>query len=177
MKKITIYFFIIFSNIIISQDQNSDSKQNKAEIFSTKSGTIIKKQYEDIGKYNRIKLQVVKFTDMISRVSVKALLFEEVSGLSNSAAHSVTLDVDEVDGLIKSIKIMNNEVLDVKPKNYTEVTFYSRSGLKAGCFLYRDKWNIYIQLDKRDFQSTVRFKRSGIVQLLELLEIAKKQLI
>ena len=176
MKKIVLALLaILLSTITIAQDQKINSNKSNAEIFSSKSGTLIEKTFQDIGKYNKIKLQVEKFTDMISGTSIKALRIEELGGF-NTAIRNASLDVDEVDGLIKSIRIINNEVLDVIPKNYTEVTFYSRSGLKAGCFLYRNKWNIYIQLNKHDLQSTIRLKRSGILQLLELLENAKSQL-
>ncbi|WP_025742389.1 hypothetical protein [Aquimarina pacifica] len=169
MKKLLLITLLLVSNTIVSQSQKIESNQSNAEIFSAKSGTLIEKQFIDIGKSNKINLQIIKYTDMISGDSISALLIENTSKNQYYAGMKAILDSDEIDGLIKSIKIINEEVLNIIPKNYTEVTYKSRSDLKAGCFWYNKKWSLYMQLDKRDFKTNIKLNREEMLEISELL--------
>ncbi len=176
MKNTTLTILLLVSNIIFSQDQKIKSYQSNAEIFSAKSGTLIEKQFIDIGSSKKVKLQIIKYTDMISGDSISALLLEHASKNQYYAGMKAILDSDEIDGLIKSIKIINEEILDIVPKNYTEITYKSRSDLKAGCFWYNKKWSLYIQLDKRDFKTNIKLNREEMLEISELLSRVKTQL-
>ncbi|WP_299444094.1 hypothetical protein [uncultured Aquimarina sp.] len=180
MKRTILFGLAIFiCNLIISQDQKKESKQSNAEIFSSKSGTLIEKQYIEIGSIKSTKLKIAKFTDMISGESAKALRFTKtvVSSYSNDTKIA-SLDIDEVDGLIKSLEIIQESVLNTIPDNYTEITFKSRGGFEAGCYYSKrkNKWIVYYQIEKYGSDSIVRMEEKGLADLLELLKLAKTKL-
>ncbi|WP_109300895.1 hypothetical protein [Aquimarina sp. AU474] len=170
MKKFFIITLLLVSNLILAQSQKIESNKSNAEIFSTKSGTLIEKQFIDVGSSKKIKLQIVKYTDIISGDSVSASLIESSSKNQYSAGTNVILDIDELKGLIKSIEIINVEVLNTIPENYTEITFSSRGNLKAGCFWYKNAWSIYIQLNKRDYKSSIKLNKEELSEILNLLK-------
>ncbi|WP_282087067.1 hypothetical protein [Aquimarina algiphila] len=177
MKKATLLILVLISNIIISQDQKTEPKQSNAEIFSTKSGTLIEKQFKDVGKIGLTELKIIKFTDMISGQSISSLRFErKVSGKYSSDTKIASLDVDEIDALIKSIEIINKDVFNFPSENYTEIRFQSRSGFEAGCYWSKDNWKPYIQIKKRDRKSLAILSKDDFLSLLELLKQVKKQL-
>ncbi len=86
------------------------------------------------------------------------------------------LDADEIDGLIKSIKIIQNKILPTNPINYTEVAFKSRSGFMAGCFSKTNTWNTFVKIDEFDSNSYVFMEKEDLATLLELLTQAKAKL-
>ncbi|NER14542.1 hypothetical protein GWK08_13895 [Leptobacterium flavescens] len=177
MKKLILLCYLLTINIILGQNESKQNDLSKAELFSSKSGTLIKKVSIDIGKVEGIELKIIQFTDMISGESLSALRFEKRTINKYSSGTKVaSLDIDELDGLIKSIIIIRDNVFGSVPKNYTEINFKSRSGFQAGCFFSRNEWGTFLQIKKHDNKSFVLLKRDDFYKLLELLEIAKKQL-
>jgi hypothetical protein len=83
-----------------------------------------------------------------------------------------SLDSDEIDGLIKSIKMMQENVFNTSPTTYTEVTYKSRAGFEAGCFWKKGEWSTYLKLEKYDGKSYVFLKKDDFPNLLALLETA-----
>ncbi|MBP2831883.1 hypothetical protein J8281_06750 [Aquimarina sp. U1-2] len=178
MEKIVLTLLLTLVSIVgIAQDQKIDPKQSNAEIFSAKSGTLIEKQFRKAGKIGLTELKIIKLTDMISGQSISALRFElEVSGKYSSDTKIASLDIDEIDALIKSIQVINEDVFNFPPENYTEITFRSRSGFKAGCYWSKDQWKPYIQIEKHDRKSLVRLSKGDFLTLLELLKQVKEEL-
>lgn len=88
---------------------------SNAEKFSTSSGVLMKKDYLDVGNINKVKVQVVNFQDLTSDKSTSAIMFEcEVTSRYTTDTKQAMLDVDEIDGLIKSIKIMQDKIFPAK---------------------------------------------------------------
>ena len=52
------------------------------------------------------------------------------SSSSSSRTASVTIDPDEIEALIKSIRVVQEKILPSSPGNYTEVIFKSRAGFE-----------------------------------------------
>ncbi len=65
------------------------------------------------------------------------------------------LNVDEIDGLIKSITNLQNNLFNTTRLLYTEVTFTSRIGFEAGAYFSFDKgkWIAYVQVEEYDSNS------------------------
>lgn len=170
---IVLLSFLVF-NLSYGQADSKEKELSNAEKFSSKSGTLIEKEFLDVGTLKKAEIKVIHYTDLISNESVSALRFEyEVAGSYSSDTKIASLDADEIDGLIKSIKMMQENVFKSSPTNYTEVTYKSRGGFEAGCYWSKGDWATYLKLEKYDGKSYVFLKKDDFPELLTLLEKAK----
>ena len=161
----------------IAQTPAKDKEQSNAEIFSAKAGTLMQKEFIEIGTVKKAKVQVLYYTDLISNSKTNALKFEMDVVTSYSTDTKVAvLDVDEIDGLMKSIKLMQEKVMITVPTNYTEVYYRSRGGFEAGCFTSKGAWSCYLKLEKFDGKSYVWLEASDLTTLYGLLEQAKAKM-
>jgi hypothetical protein len=180
MKKTIITLATLFAVVASFSQQVAKAKEQEvsnAEKFSERSGTLVQKEFIDIGTLKKCEIQVAIFTDLISGQKSSAVRFEYESKSSYSSDTKVAiLDEDEIDGLIKSIKIIQSKVLPSKASNYTEVNFRSRSGFSAGCFSKKDTWTTFMKLEKYDSNSYVFMEAEDLAELLKILEASKLKL-
>ena len=80
---------------------------------------------------------------------------------------------DEVNGLIKSIKSIQQRMFPSTATNYIEVSFKSRGGFDAGCFWSKGSWSTYLKLEKYDKNSYVFLGKDDFPMLLGLLSKQK----
>lgn len=182
LKTISTILLLSICTFAFAQDAAKAAEKNKevsnAEKFSERSGTLIQKVFEDIGLVKKCEIQLATFTDLISGQSSKAVRFEyeHKSQYSNDTKLAL-LDADEIEGLIKSIKIIQEKVFPSTTNgNYSEVTFKSRSGFEAGCFVGKNGWSPYMKLEKYDSNSYVFLDKEDFGILLGLLEQVKAKL-
>lgn len=179
LKQTILILVVLLSTISISYGQiETKSKEvSNAEKFSDKSGTLIQKEFLDVGDLKKCKIQLAKFEDLISNQKTSAVRFEYdyVSSYSSDTKLAL-LDADEIDGLIKSLKLIQEKIIPVSATNYTEVSYRSRSGFEAGCFSKKDSWNIYLKLERFDSKSYIFLDKDDLPKLLNLLETAKSKL-
>lgn len=178
MKKLIYSIIIAFISLsIYAQTQTKEKELSNAEVFSAKSGVLMQKEFVEIGTLKRCKIQVVYFTDLISNTKQSALKFEyEVATTYSTDTKAATLDPDEVDGLMKSIKLMQEKVFPTTPTNYTEVYYRSRGGFEGGCFTSKGTWSTYLKLEKFDGKSYVWLNIEDLTTLYTYLEQAKSKL-
>ncbi len=154
-----------------------EKERSNAEKFSDKSGTLIQKEFIDVGDLKKCKIQIAKFTDLVSNQKTSAVRFEYSSVSSYSSDTKLALlDADEIDGLIKSLKLIQEKVIPTTATSYTEVSFRSRSGFEAGCFSKKTSWDVYMKLERYDGKSYVFLDIDDLPKLLSLLEQAKTNL-
>ena len=104
MKKFSLVICLL-GIMIISFGQTSEKEMSNLEKFSAKSGTLIQKDFTNVGSVKGISIQVAKLKDLNSDVSLSALRFEyEYKGNYSSDTKIAVLDKDEIEGLIESIK-------------------------------------------------------------------------
>lgn len=159
--------------------QNKEKTLTQAELFSTQSGTLIEKRFITIGKVNGIEVQVIKYKDLNSGAEKSALRFEyEYKSSYSSDTKVAVLDMDEIDGLIKSMKNIQENVFPSARENYTEITYHSRSGFEAGTYFSTSQaeWKTYFQLEKYDKNSLVFMSTEKFIELYGLVVLAKGKL-
>jgi hypothetical protein len=172
-------FFIVLLSVLFAgscygQSETKENELSNAERFSSKSGTLIEKKFGNIGTLKDVEVKVVRYKDLMTGEEIQALLLQyEVASSYSTDTKSASLDSDEIEGLIKSIKMMQEKVFNTSPSTYTEVTYKSRAGFEAGCF-WSDKkdWSTYLKLEKYDGKSYVFLKKDDFPELLTLLERA-----
>jgi hypothetical protein len=176
MKKtlFTLAFGLLF---FISNAQSIEDAQSKAEEFAGKSGTLIQKEYIDIGSLKKCTIQLVHFNDLFSNTQHSAIKFEyEISTGSITDSKPSYVDIDEIDNFMKSIKIMQEKVISNKSKNYTEYYFHCRSGFESGCTNEDGNWKIYLILKKLDGERYVWITIADLALLYTYLEQVKAKL-
>lgn len=155
--------------------QVKEKELSNAEIFSAKAGTLIQREVLDIGAVNKASIQVLHLTDLISNQKISAIRFQMVvMELNSPDIKSASLDSDEIDGLIKSIRLIQENIFTSTPSNYTEVTYRSRGGFQAGCYWSKNQWSTYLKLEMFNNKTYVNLKKDDFEILLDLLENAKK---
>jgi hypothetical protein len=139
-----------------------------AESFSARAGTLIEKQYVDVGVIRGIQVRVLKLKDIGAGKSVSALRFEyeEVKTYTTTTKISV-LDSDEVDGAVTAIGAMLQAVYHTKRDVYTEIIYRNRSGFSCGA---------YFDLKKQDWQCFVSIGKYGAASIYMTKEEAAKVL-
>lgn len=177
--KYTMFFlqFLILNTFVFSQTKEKELSQ--AERFSSQSGTLIEKQFISLGSVKGVHAKVLKMKNLISGESKSSLRFEyEYKTQYSSDTKIASIDSDELDGLITSIKTLQTSVFNSIKETYTEVSYKSRTGFEAGAFFDSKTrlWKTYIQIDKYDKNSIVFLSVSDFEILLILLEDAKNYL-
>lgn len=176
MKKSILIAFVLISGFLNAQE-TKETEISNAEKFSAKAGTLIQKEFIEIGKVKEIEIKVVHYTDLITGTKQSALKLEyESTGKYSTDTKIAILDSDEIEGLIKSIKIMQEKIFPSTSTNYTEVSFKSRGGFEAGCYWSKETWSTYVKIEKYDKDSYVFLNQEDFPKLLELLEQAKLKL-
>ena len=181
MKKIKfLTTLLLMCFVLTSFSQVVKEKQlSNAEIFSAKAGTLIEKQFINIGKVKAVDVKILKLKDLNDGSSFSALRleYEAVSSYS-SDTKIASLDKDEIDGLIKSIKNLQTNIFNTTRDVYTEVTFKSRTGFECGAFydVSKAKWEAYIKLEKYDGKSLVFLTIEDITNFLSLVELSKTKM-
>jgi len=178
MKHTFLLVAACLSASLFSQNESAKSQEtSNAEKFSARAGTLLQKEFLSVGQVKGITIQVIHYTDLINTQKQSAIKLEyEYAGKYTSDTKSAVLDADEVDGLIKSITLMQEKIFPITPVNYTEVSFKSRGGCEAGCFWSKDAWSTYLKLERYDNDSYVFLKKDDFPVLLSLLQQAKTRL-
>jgi len=179
MRNYFILIFIFLNFSLFSQEITQSKTFTNAEEFAAKSGTLIERVWIEVGKIKGVSVRIVNYTDLISKVKVPSLRFEKEvynSYSKTSETKIASLDKDEVEGLIKALEIIANEVIVQKRNDYSEVAFRSRSGFEAGCFSKEATWDIYLKLEKYDSNSYQFLDKENLPQLIELILNAKKMM-
>lgn len=178
MKPITTTI-ALFLVVTLAYGQASEKRYTQAEEFSLKSGTLIRKEFIDVGTIKGIEVQVLKVSDLHSGNGISALrLNRSVQGRYTSASHTAALDADELDDLMRAINNLKMNVFPTSPYTYTEVTFQSKAGFEAGAYYDQDrmKWVAYLRLEKYDRDSMVFLSVSDFDELLTLIGEAKQKM-
>ncbi|HRI02988.1 MAG TPA: hypothetical protein PLL77_04520 [Pyrinomonadaceae bacterium] len=179
MKKFLPIMFLILSASVFSQivKPTPDKEQSKLEAFSARSGTVIERQFIDIGEVRGVKVQVYKVTDLVSKTNISGVRFEYTVRSQYSSDDKVAvLDSDEVDGLIKTIDMLKATVFPSTRDSYTEVEYRSRSGFEAGGYYSDKKWTAFLKLEKYDSKSMVIMRTEDLDALVAILQLGKEKM-
>lgn len=179
MKVFLPIFLLLFSAITFGQvvKPTPEREQSKLEAFSARSGTVIERQFIDIGDVRGVKIQVYKVMDLVSKTNISGLRFEYTVRSSYSTDDKIAvLDSDEVDGLIKTIDMLKATVFPSTRDSYTEVEYRSRGGFEAGAYYSDKKWTAFLKLEKYDSKSIVTMRTEDLDALLIVLQLGKEKM-
>ena len=102
MTKKFLFLILIVVNFsaFAQQPKIKEQETSNAEKFSERSGSLIQKEFIDIGEIKKCELKVIHYKDLISNQKTSALKFEyEYKNSYSSDTKAAVLDADEIDGL------------------------------------------------------------------------------
>jgi hypothetical protein len=175
----TILLTILIASATVYGQDTKEKQLSNADQFSAKAGTLIEKQFIDIGQVKGVQVKVLKLKDLNDGTTKTALRLEyEYKSSYSTDTKIASLDSDEIEGLIKSIKNLQTNVFTSTRDTYTEVTFKSRTGFEAGAYYDtgKSKWTAYMQLSKYDSKSSVFLNTDDFSTFLTLIEQAKTKM-
>ncbi len=159
---------------IYSQDKVGQINSTNIEEFAAQDGLLSQKDFLNVGEFKKCEFQVLIITDLINSSSQTGLRIElSVYTGSSFATRIAYLDLDEIEALIQSLILIENEVLPSTRENYCEVIYTSRSGFSFGCYWSNNSWKCFMKLEKYYSDSRVDFKPKKFPQLKEILLNAK----
>lgn len=184
--KIKVHFsvlLILLFSICQAQDSVSTATpKTKLELTASKSGMIIKKEYEKITEIRGLEINVLTITTNSIEVDKGIYLTGVASSfLSNQSKTYVSyLDGKEVESFIKYLQLLK-ELLETKePKNYTEYIFNTIGNFQGYLYnsqgAYGNNWHYGFDLDKLLTGGKFEFKEKDIDKLIESFKLAKTKL-
>ncbi len=178
MKKVLLTVLMASSLTAYSQVLEKKLETTKSEKFSQRSGTLLQKDFIDLGKVGDTEVKILKIKDLNNNESISSVRFEKQGYGTYADTYINSIDKDEVDGLIISIKNLLGNVLKTTPSTYTEVTYSSRGGFSLGSYfeVEKSKWKSFLQVEKHTNKSMAILSESDLQNLLNLLEEAKTKI-
>lgn len=160
-------------SIINAQDAGSNVSLSKADEISKNSGSLFEKVYFELGKLNDVEVEFFTLKDLLSEVSAKYIVLtntrKSYSGITSRDRASI--DHDELLNLKKVITLLKEKSIE-KPEHDTEFNFKTRSGFEIGTYWATTRWHGYMQLERHDSDSIVRFEMDVFDEFITLIDKA-----
>ena len=178
MKKILIMFMISLSIPCLAQQNNTEGEKSKSKSveFMNQSGTLIRKDFYEIHKDEYgVTCQVLILTNILNNKKSGCLRLETRYYSSiGTDTYIGTLDSDEIDAAIKSLKYISETLVPTTPETYTEVEYSTRDNMEIGAFISNGTWQVYVQTKSYTSHSLSTIKVDKITEFISYLEKAKK---
>jgi hypothetical protein len=181
-KVITILCISFFS--IICRAQDSTISLSKFEKFSSQTGVMLKNETKYIGKIRDIKVYKVRTTDLETNQSLSAVKIDQrKSALMTIVSTGLLyIDIDELDGVSKSLQFYLKEIKNSKPKYEPFYLYTTSNDVQVHCY-YEDVPNFsgwFVGLSKQYHYSKetipntrISLKNKDIDDFVELITSAK----
>jgi hypothetical protein len=141
MKRVIFFLsLLLFTSVLFSQD--SAILQSKFERFSSSTGKMYKYETEEMGGTKEIKISVSKVTDMEKALSEKAILISQTKSIlfTPYITGILTVDIEEIDGLLKALDYYKTEIKGTKPKNDLLYIYVTSNDIVLSCS-YTESFN------------------------------------
>ena len=145
------------------------------EEFSSRSGTLIQREFTRVGDFSGVRVDVVRVSDLIGKTSVQGVRISANVG-ANAGRDTVFLDADELDTFLKATALMRTAAFSTTPDSFTDVTYRTRGGITIGAVYANTRWNPYMRLDRFDAKSALNVDQNEIESLRDLIAQAKERI-
>lgn len=184
MKKILLIVMLVSLNMMVNaQDKQEEKSKSQVVEFLAKDGVLRTKEFYQLGSVGGAKFENLIICDVIRGTKIGALRIETSYYTSiGTDTYIGTLDADEIDACIKSLKYIKDRIAQVPPQTYTELEYQTKDGVSFGCYNKTDKkgvstWQVYIRTKKYTSRSAEYFSAEKIDEVIAILEKAKLEMI
>lgn len=182
MNKLLFMLCALFAFINANAQQKASENESKSvavELLS-KDGVLFKKEFHKIGAVGGVSFENIIITDVSTGHKTGALRLETNYYISsgNVDTYIGTLDSDEIEACLKSLKYIKSDVLPTNPTNYSEVEYKSRDGITLGAFYDDDKqtWKIWVRTKSYTNRSQKFLKADQLEMLILYFNKANEDL-
>ena len=156
-------------------DGNDKESKSKAVQFMERDGSLLKKEYHNLGTVKGIECEVIITTDLKNSEKIGCL---KLKTTSQGFSYNGYLDTDELAAAIQSLEYVKDEVLPSTPNVYTEVIYKSRDNVVMGAYTITSnynndyKWRVFVKPNsyKGSFED---FNKKHIETFIEYLNKAQ----
>lgn len=177
MKKILLSILVSLITLpsFAQTDGNDKESKSKAVQFMERDGSLLKKEYHNLGTVKGIECEVIITTDLKNSEKIGCL---KLKTTSQGFSYNGYLDTDELAAAIQSLEYVKDEVLPSTPNVYTEVLYKSRDNVVMGAYTitsdYKNdyKWRVFVKPNsyKGSFED---FNKKHIETFIEYLNKAQ----
>jgi hypothetical protein len=160
--------------------QEEPSRSQVVE-FLKKDGKLLQKQYHSIGQIGRIEFENIIICDLVNDEKIGALriIVSEGSALSSETGRYIgTLDFDEIEDCLKSLKYMKEKTSSTAD-TYTEYEYLTRDGVKIGVYsgkLKSNPWVFFVRTDRYELRSRETMNYNKIDDVINMIQSASDNL-
>lgn len=170
-----------FLSFAQTEKNTEDKSKSKALEFLSKDGSFILKEFYELGTVKGVNCEVLIITDVVKNEKIGCLRVETshyVSYSYGSDTYTGTLDYDELDACVKSIRYIQETLLPSSPEVYTESEYKTRDNVKVGAYydVSKSKWTAYMYTKGYTSKSAEFFDSSNLTELCDLMEKAKSMI-
>lgn len=174
MKKSALILFSLLLGLPCFAQQTNECN---ADMLANNPGSVIQKEYENISRIRNLSILTVHITDITHNKKLSALDLEYAYNGENAATFAVLLDPIEVDSLLSFLQNLQKNMVNAgAPKNYTEYSFISKSGMQAGCYWSGKEWKIYVKINVKENKSDVEFNNDEFTAFISFLKQARAKM-
>lgn len=170
---------IMASPVLAQQKKEEEASSSKTLEFMAKDGSLLVKEFYDLATIKGVKCQVLIIKDIVANKKIGCLRLETAYYSSYSSSPDTyigTLDSDEIDACIKSLKYLKDNLLSQPADTYTEAGYKSRDKVEIGAFYSVEKqnWSAYVQTKSYTTRSMKFFDANNLDSLASEMEKAKE---
>lgn len=181
MKKIFVIIALLlccFLSFAQIEKNTEDKSKSKVLEFLSKDGSFILKEFYELGTVKGVKCKVLILTDVVKNEKIGCLRVEKSHYVSLNYGIDTyigTLDYDELDACIKSIKYIQETLLPFTPEVYTESEYKTRDNVKVGAYfdVNKKEWTAFMYTKGYTTKSAEFFDSSNLTDLCNIMEKAK----
>lgn len=170
---------LMVSPAFAQQKKEEEASSSKTLEFMAKDGSLLVKEFYDLATIKGVKCQVLIIKDIVANKKIGCLRLETAYYSSYSSSPDTyigTLDSDEIDACIKSLKYLKDNLLSQPADTYTEAGYKSRDKVEIGAFYSVEKqnWSAYVQTKSYTTRSMKFFDANNLDSLASEMEKAKE---
>ena len=183
IKKLLI---IIAAMIVDFCPLNAQQKEKESESITLKfmesSGSFLVKEFYDLGTIKGVACKVLIITDIVSNKKIGCMRIEtsyRSSYNSTPDTYIGTLDADELDACISSLRYLKDKIIPQNAKTYTEAQYKSRDNVEIGAYFsdVKRKWTAYVQTKSYTSRSMEFFEAENLDALSLTMKKAKEMIL
>lgn len=164
---------ILFScmSSAVAQSTSDKKSDSKTIAFRDRSGSLIKEEIFNVGKFNRVNYDVMIYTDLIKNEKVGSL---RVTTSDSRYLYYGYLDSDEIDAALKTLTYIKDNVLTTSPTTDTKIEYNSRDKVRIGVSAETNgKWVVYIFAHSYDKDTKTTFSSNDLQKMIEAMSQAQ----
>jgi hypothetical protein len=160
-----------------AQQKEEESTSTTLQFMKT-SGSFFVKEFYDLSTIKGVECKVLIITDVVLNKKIGCMRLEtsyRSSYNSSPDTYVGTLDYDELDACIRSLRYLKDNIISAEKEVYTEAEYKSRDKVTIGAYFDQDKntWTAYVQTKSYTSRSMKFFDSDNLQALATEMEKAK----